>query len=203
MDSMLLEFSGKIYDKDLYTYLRKSIPDNEISERELLKRLQKSSKYISYKIKSNIIKETGLNCDAVVSFSEGCIEWNGFIEVFYDSLEVFATIGGAIGFVQLVKSSINSTISDSFSDSVSKIYSINKKRSVRIEPTFDIDTKVKNVTATVGSTKPQKETYEPLKQEENTSKEKNNSLLHLVLILSVIANIVAFVALALSLVWNR
>jgi len=201
MNSISLAFSGNITEKELY---ENSNIDIDIPEKYILNSLRENSKNISYKIRSKIIRQTGLECDATVSFKEGCIEWQGFVEVFYQSIQVMANVGGAIAFIQLVKSAVNSSVSEGFEQSIPR----KKNRQIsldnyenRIEPTFDIETTVKNVTPIDSNSFEYKNiAQETVEKKVIVQKESDTkTLLYIILILSIIANIAGFAALVAGL----
>lgn len=200
MKSILLEFSGKVTEKELQTdYI-------EVSNKDLLNSLKENSKNISYEICSRINRNTGLECDATIIFQKGSIEWLGFVEVFYKSIEVMSNLSGAIGLIKIIQSSINSVIKKNFEQLLNnniRDHSATKdSRKYRIEPTFDITTSVKNVSLNVSSSASD-DSFECSKKTCKKiiiKKEKNNTLLYMLLFFAVITSVVAFITLALVLV---
>ena len=201
--SILFSFSGKIDEKNIYK-------NNNIyiSEKNLLESLKEDSESVSCQIKQKISEKTGLSCDVVIYFKSGCIEWFGYIEIAKDIALGIATTTGVLQFLPTVKKTIDSVVERNL---VKSIYGNKRKRELlldkeRIEPTFEIETKITNVT-NINELQTNVTNINELQTNEKNhclygEKNINNiqPIIYIVLALSIVANIVGFVALALSLV---
>ena len=191
--SILFSFSGKIDEKNIYKN-----NNIDISEKNLLESLKEDSESVSCQIKQKISEKTGLSCDVVIYFKSGCIEWFGYIEIAKDIALGIATTTGVLQFLPTVKKTIDSVVERNL---VKSIYGNKRKRELlldkeRIEPTFEIETKITNVT-NINELQTNEKNH-CLYGEKNIN--NIQPIIYIVLALSIVANIVGFVALALSLV---
>ena len=196
--SILFNFSGKIDEKNIYKNNNIDIP-----EKNILESLKESSESISCEIKQKISEKTGLNCDVVIYFKSGCIEWFGYIEIAKNIAQDIATTTGILQFIPTIKKTIDSVVEISL---VKSIYGGKRKRKIllnkeRIEPTFEIETEITNVT---NINEFQSNGKNCCLNDENNKEniqvcQQVSPIMYIILILSIVANIVGFVALALSL----
>ena len=144
-EELVYTINGKLYDFDFYkkekftyNYLKKNCNynNNDLKDSQeyhffncvisnLNKKTKEIEKDISIKIKNKIYSQSefnNVNIQVDLNFKVGSIEWGGMISYIYDIVQITANIGGAIAFIQFIKDTVNSTISEYIT---SEIYSEN------------------------------------------------------------------------------
>lgn len=142
-EEFIYTISGKLYDFDFhkkekytYKYLKENCNYKKYNEdlndnqeyhffncviSNLNNKTKEIEKDISIKIKNKLYSQSefnNVNIQVDLNFKVGSIEWGGMISYIYDIVQVTANVGGAIAFIQFIKDTVNSTISEYISNEV-------------------------------------------------------------------------------------
>jgi len=132
-EELLLKIEGRLdtsnfneYEKYIYQYAEKKCHySNRVDDKKYImykcivdslnKNIQKLEKEISIRLIEKLYQNSNqhnIHINVKLNFQVGSLEWVGLLSYLYDTVEIAANIGGAVGFINLVKDIVNKSISE-------------------------------------------------------------------------------------------